>query len=375
MLPDGIPVTVLTAEPTQHPVGASLTAQPAAVRDTVDIIRRMGSQQGAAAGLLECAKVPIGSTYRENCASGPWRSGACIRAIMAEAGVDRRAAEVRLAQCRAAGLLVSPRRGWWGLPGSSAPPAPVAPGAAHQPVVAPTADQGCPPPPAFVKPPVQGVVISAAAPDYQPVVVDAVASCPPAATTATCTGTASPAAFDDLVALVDERAAVMEHDGGMPRAAAEHLARESVLGRDAAPQGAATIDGIVVGVDTPSLVARSYPLVDHALGRFPGVVQLVDDRADPFAGARDRAAPPRPGACRCGHDDWVQVQLHGGRSVRVDCRNCDRFGWFSVWYGRRLAGPVGIDDDLMPAMKLPCPERLSFPSVGAVPVELQTAIP
>jgi hypothetical protein len=40
----------------------------------------------------------------------------------------------------------------------------------------------------------------------------------------------------------------------------------------------------------------------------------------------------------------VQVPVHGGKSVRVDCGHCDRFGWFAVWHGRRMPSPGGDDD-------------------------------
>jgi hypothetical protein len=410
ILPEGIPVTVLTAEPTPYPVAPSLATQPAAVRDTVDIIRQMGTTGAPAPGLLECAKNPIGNTYRENCASGPWRTRDCIRAICAAAGIDRRAATVRLADCKAAGLLVSPRKGWWGLPGSSDPPATDAQQTARQaPVVsvppaattvvppAPVADQGCPrAAPALVVPPVQAVVISTAAPPCQPTVVDVAAGSTPDTTTATCTSTVPPTAgslVDDLVELVEERAAILEFDGGHDRETADRLAREMVLGRDAAAPESMPADDIVVGVDHAGLAARSNPYVRQVLERFPGTVRLIDDRDDPFAGRRRRDQPPRPGTCRCGHDDWVQVPIHGGRSTRVDCRHCDRFGWFAVWYGRRMPGPgdagpdaaLSLNGGAMPtpcaartgpgtttsavalAANIPGPESLSFAPVTAVP--------
>jgi hypothetical protein len=36
----------------------------------------------------------------------------------------------------------------------------------------------------------------------------------------------------------------------------------------------------------------------------------------------------------------VQVSIHGGQSVRVDCGHCDRFGWFAVWYGQPRPSPA-----------------------------------
>lgn len=377
ILPNGIPVTLLTAEPTPYPIAPSLVTQPAAARETADIIRRMGTQSG----LLDCAKTPIGNPYSGNCASGPWRTADCIRAICTAAGIDRRAAEVRLADARRRGLLVSPRRGWWGLPGTPAATAPTPAPAAHQvvdqvPAPAPVAR------PSAARPTVQGVVISTAAPPAAPTVVDVAAEPAPAATTATCTSTVTTTAFDDLTALVDERAAILEADAGLDRETADRLAREMILGRDAPPALApAPRDaGILVGVDTPSLAARATPYVRQVLGRFSGTVRLVDDRDDPFAAARRRAAPATDGRCRCGADDWVQVSIHGGRSTRVDCRNCDRFGRFTTWHGRRLpqpgdppdghaqpagAGPVAVLPLPPPAAKSAVGDTVSFAPAAA----------
>lgn len=342
ILPEGIPVALMSCEPTPYPIAPSLSPLPAAVRETVDIIRRMGTLPAAPAGLLECAKTPIGNTYRENCASGPWRTRDCIRAICAAAGIDRRAAEVRLADCKAAGLLVSPRKGWWGLPGSPDAPPQVDRQTTCKPPEPAAADQGCPwPSPAVIPPPVQAVVVSTAAVTCQPVVVDVVAESTPGTTTATCTSTVQPSEgglAGNLVARVEERAAILEFDGGHDGEVADRLAREMLMGRDAAPPpAAATHNGVVAGFDPAVLAARAAPFPRQVLARFPGVVRLADDRADPSRGRRD--LPTGPGTCRCGHDDWVQVPIHGGRSTRVDCRHCDRFGWFAVWHGQRMRGP------------------------------------
>lgn len=374
ILAEGIPVTVLSNEPGPYPIAPSLATTPAAARETVEIVRDLARQQSGPL-LAGSAKNPIGNPYRENCAYAPVPAGDCLRAIMAAAGIDRRAAQVRLAQCLKSGLLVRapsadgrPRRGWYALPestGTTPPEAlPVPP--------APVADQRCPrPAPALVQPPVQAVVISTAAPPCQPVVVDVVAESTPDTTTATCTSTvpSTPAgSFDDLVALVEERAAILEHDAGHDRETADRLAREMILGRDTHPATAVSPnDDIVAGVDTASLAARSNPYVRQVLDRFPGTVRVIDDRGDPFARLRTRAAPAKPGTCRCGHDDWVQVPIHGGRSTRIDCRHCDRFGWFAVWYGRRLPGPFDDAQAVAQPSKPAGPVGLSF--MPAAPVD------
>jgi hypothetical protein len=372
ILPDGIPVTVLTCEPTTYPIAPSLETTPAAARETAEIVRRMGQQDGLPLGGAS-AKVAIGIPYRDFCANGWFPAGDCLRAIMAAASIDRRAAQVRLAQCLRAGLLTRPRRGWYALPESADAQVttPAAPPVAeiatcNRPPAAPDCNVQSPPPvqPATVQPPVQAVVISAAPPTMPTPVVDVVAASPPESTTTTCTSTVRPSdapAFNDLLALIDERAAIMEHDGGLDRETADRLAREMVLGRDAATVPPAPPVDAVLTVDHAALKARAVPYVQQALAAFPGVVQVIDDRRDPFATTGRRATPRRPGQCVCGHDDrWVQIPIHGGQSVRVDCGHCDRFGWFAVWRGRRLPGP---SDDPPPPADAEAPigrDQLSF---------------
>jgi hypothetical protein len=179
----------------------------------------------------------------------------------------------------------------------------------------------------------------------------------PDTTTATCTDGMLPAGdalADDLWALVDERAAILEFDGGHDRDTADRLAREMVLGPDVQQLPA---DDIVAAADLLGLAVRSNPYVRQTLGHFTGAVRLIDDKSDPFAMRRRKPTRRRPGQCSCGHDDrWVQVSIHGGHSVRVDCGHCDRFGWFAVWHGKRQSAP---DDD---AVQL-------LPSFPAVPVD------
>lgn len=349
ILPEGIPVTILSNEPGPYLIAPSLTTTPAAARETAEIVRKLGKQAAGQQG-AGSAKSPIENSYRENCASAPVRAADCLRAIMAAAGIDRRAAQVRLAQCVAEGLLVRPggRRGWYAVPESADAPVPPSPVQkfvqADPPAVCTFAQR-----PAVVPPPVQAVVISATGPAVASPAVDVVADHAPATTTATCTATVQPAdapAFDALLEMVDERAAIMEHDGGLDRDTADRLAREMILGRDAvAPP---PVPDIVVGVDHASLAVRSQPFVAETLRRIPGTTRLLPPNDSTFAAGRMHGASlrctvhhRRQGVCQCGHDDWVKVSIHGGQSVRVDCRHCDRFGWFGVWYGRRLPSPYG----------------------------------
>lgn len=47
--------------------------------------------------------------------------------------------------------------------------------------------------------------------------------------------------------------------------------------------------------------------------------------------AHDAPAKPRKPVCRCGSSTWRDVPIHGGQSVRRDCRRCGRFLEFPVW--------------------------------------------
>jgi hypothetical protein len=370
ILADGIPVTILSNEPGPYPIAPSLTTTPAAIRETVEIVRSLACQQPLPL-IPPTAKNPIGNTYRENCSSQPIPAADCLAAIMAAAGINQRAAFARLADCRKAGLLAQPKRGWYALPDS--------PGATATDLPAPVArPEPQPTPPAVVQSPVQAVVIAAVGPVIDTPSVDVVAVSTPETTTATCTSTASPtpgSTVDDMVALADERAAILEFDAQLDRETADRLAREMVLGRDATTPPVDPPDDIVVSVDHAGLAARAKPYVRQALGGFAGTVRVIGDRDDPFAGRRGRAAARRPGQCQCGHDDaWKRVPIHGGQSVRIDCGHCDRFGWFAVWHGQRLPGPAIDDPPPRVPAKTPGPHRLSFvPVPPAAPVGMVLA--
>jgi hypothetical protein len=345
-LPEGIPVTVFSTDPTGYPLAPVLNADPAAAREAADIVRSLISQPPlpVTAG---SAKSPIGNPYSGFCASGD-----AVRAIMAAAGIERRAAQVRLTQCVEAGLLVrAGRRGWYGLPGSVAD----TPAQAHTQTVGR----------AMVSPAVHAVVISAAPPELpsHPVLAVDVAADQPLAHIATAVDTTQPLPHlpaDDVFDLIEERAAILEFDAGFDRETADRLACEMVLGRDVAVDLPCTSPPITAHVDIPGLHARTLPYVAATVQRIPGTVTVQPDRTEPFAAARKRSQPRRPGVCQCGQDNWVQVPIHGGKSVRVDCGHCDRFGWFGVWYGKRQPGPT--DDESPPdAPESPTTSgRLSF---------------
>lgn len=93
-------------------------------------------------------------------------------------------------------------------------------------------------------------------------------------------------------------------------------------------------DGLVVdsGERRPSPTGRDMTVWTAA---------AVADRHGPDHGARDHQARAvdRPGqtVCRtCGCEEYVDVPVHGGRSVRRDCRKCGGFVAFVRWNGRAV---------------------------------------
>lgn len=358
-MPDGIPVTVVSSEPTPYPIAPALDVQPAALRATVAVV------QGLLAPPDVSVLSAIGNPYREKYGNGAVPTGDIVQAVVdatrtadKPAGVGRSAVEKRLRQCLAAGLLAQPKRGWWTLPGTPAPPVDA--------LVLPVAQSIRAAAPAILTPLQPAVVIEAVPPESTDDAVQIVSpAILPAVTTDTSTADPSPPApvFDAVLELVEERAAILEYDAGHDRQTADRLAREMVLGRDAAaavPTGPA----LTAGVDHDALHARTLPMVAEALQRIPGTVRVLTAQSDPFAGRR-RPGKPAPGYCQCGSNDWKSVPIHGGRSSRVDCAHCDRYGWHGVWYGKRLPSPWDdLDDDgkVLPPGDQAAPE----PQAGAV---------
>jgi hypothetical protein len=53
---------------------------------------------------------------------------------------------------------------------------------------------------------------------------------------------------------------------------------------------------------------------------------------DGWPGSRPKAAKPTPGICpRCGSDQFKDVPIHGGKSIRRDCAKCSKFLAFPRW--------------------------------------------
>lgn len=345
ILAGGCPVTIVSNEPTPYRVGPSLEVRPAALRATV----------AAVVVLLAPASRPVLSAienpYREKYGSALVTTAEIVAAVQdatrsagKPGGVGQSAVEKRLRQCLAEGMLTQPRRGLWGLP-------------AGQPESVQAAA------PAVVQPLQPATVVVAVPPESDPDDVQIVITTPlpdvVTETTTTAPLESAPLDFEGLMEAVDERAAILEYDGCHDRGTADRLAREAILGRDAVagdPSGSAV--EVAACVDYAPLHARSLPLVADALKRFPAYVSVLDDRSDPFASSRQVAV--QAGACKCGLDKWIEVSIHGGRSTRIDCGHCDRFGWFSRWHGQQMEGTTNRPAK-PPALEPPEePRSLSF---------------
>jgi hypothetical protein len=222
-------------------------------------------------------------------------------------GVSPEAAKKRLAQCRESGTLVQVSRGWWTVPAAA-----------------------------------NGEVESVVAKMPQP--IEASAPMSPALEITTTTPPPPPVpepepstlASDDLAELAAERAAIMEYDGGLPPDVADRLALEAVYGRSHSDQ---PVSQDVAGVDHLAVEAAEDPTVRGVASRFSGTVRKISEAEDPFRNRRPTGWKLPAGTCQCGHSDWVEVPIHKGASRRMDCRHCDRFGWFSVWHGQPRLAP------------------------------------
>lgn len=386
ILPEGCPVTVVTSDPTPYPIAPPLEPAGNARREVVEVVRTL-----LAPG-VGCELLPIGNTYSGKFVSGAVSTGAVVAAVAAKTqttekpgGVTRRAVEKRLRAAAEAGDLVRPdgRRGWWALPPAAGVTTAVVstPPPTDQPAVVSSApyprDRNTPETitsdPGIVAVsaprPRPGVVVSALPAVVRPLAVEVVIADRAGVATVSTDTSMQPAAAidDDVLMLVEERAAIIEFDAGHQRDDADRLARAMVLGQET--QSVVVADAPVpVGVlpaEVADIEARDLPMVRAALRTFGGVVRRLPDR-DPRAGDPRRRSKPPPGTCACGHDDkWVPIPIHGGRSSRVECGHCDRFGWWGVWYGVRQPSPF---DEAQPAKPPPLPPPMdAVPAVTQVP--------
>jgi hypothetical protein len=348
----GIPVTYYTDEPMGVPVDDSVAPVARIVRETVEAVVRCRDWREGESSLFS-----IRDTYRKKSGSGvAVRVQAVVDLMIAEAAaagerLGRSGAEKRLRLARKHGRLESPEKGWLLVVGDSIPAPVEVPAEAVQPA---------PPKPALLAPTAPAVVISATGPAIPSPAVEVLAEVTPETTTCISTDIVPatlPLTGDDLSELIDERAAIMEHDGGLGREVADRLAAEMIMGRGAS---APLAPPEAVGVDHPGLMARMHPLVDQAVQRFGGTVRLLHEDEDPFrTGWGQPVRKPAPGCCTCGSSGWVDVPIHGGASTRRDCHQCGRFREFSVWYGKPLV-PSPVDVQPTGPGAVPKTNRLSF---------------
>jgi hypothetical protein len=356
ILTGGIPVTIISDEPCGVPVDESLEILTSSIRETVQAVR--DARDGRVA---EPEKSPTGvSVGRFSETAGRVRVSAVVAVLTETYGIGRRAAEIRLAAAVKAGRLEKPSKGWLSVVGDEMPA--LAPAVVVQAAPAPAAAVT---PPTAITPPPQAVVIHAAGPvdDHPPVQVAAVPT--PETTTCVSTSQVSPPrrpSPDDLLEQIDERAAIMEHDGHLGQETADRLAHEMLMGRGVTTPIA---PAETVGVDHSGLAARFHPFVEKVVERLPGTVSVVGHDAEPF-GRKDSRQSRLSGACVCGSTAWCDVPIHGGASVRRDCARCDRFLDHPVWYGKVKAGSPD-EGQAAPVRRTPAQsDRISFLSPAPV---------
>jgi hypothetical protein len=329
----GIPVWIVSDEPMGCPVDDSLSPVTPVVREVVEAV--IAIRDGGARPEL----FPIDNSYRllfgsrtavRVAAVIDWMQAAASRAGRK---LGRRGAEKRLALAVHHGRLERPARGWLLVSGGAPDVAPEA---------RTTTGRLSSPPPATVALPPQSVVITTHAHPSPVHAVEVAAQSTPETTTSVCTSTVTtsgPPAVDAMLEQAEERAAILEFDGGCSRETAERLADEMVMGRGVSEPIAPMED---VGVDHRALAARLNPFVSRAVEAFGGRVSLLG--GDGGFRARSKPTSPRPpGTCTCGSTEVVDVPIHGGRDIRQDCRKCDRFIRFAVWNGCREPGPPGLE--------------------------------
>jgi hypothetical protein len=88
-------------------------------------------------------------------------------------------------------------------------------------------------------------------------------------------------------------------------------------------------------LEVPSCWDEYHDAIAHAFANPStreaiGPLWLTDP--DGWPGSRPKAAKPIPGICpRCGSDQFKDVPIHGGKSIRRDCAKCSKFLAFPRW--------------------------------------------
>ena len=131
------------------------------------------------------------------------------------------------------------------------------------------------------------------------------------------------AAYVDRSLEIDERAAIMEVDGGLAIAVALERAEVATLAAGE-PLDLLTPEGA-------KLQALFHPLVASAAACFAARVLEV---CLPPTSARTpiQAAKSTTGCRKCGCESVIEVAIHEGLSTRLDCEKCNAHVRFSRWY-------------------------------------------
>ena len=134
---------------------------------------------------------------------------------------------------------------------------------------------------------------------------------------------AAEAAYVDRSLEIDERAAIMEVDGGLAIAVALERAEVATLAAGE-PLDLLTPEGA-------KLQALFHPLVASAAACFAARVLEV---CLPPTSARTpiQAAKSTTGCRKCGCESVIEVAIHEGLSTRLDCEKCNAHVRFSRWY-------------------------------------------
>ena len=93
---------------------------------------------------------------------------------------------------------------------------------------------------------------------------------------------------------------------------------------------------MTVWVARSSVPSPSHPVTPSPSPHSGGRVVVCNQGPPPIGGAHDDAGQgeaPGDRCPKCKGTEFVDVPIHGGRSVRRECRHCHRFLKFVAWYG------------------------------------------
>jgi hypothetical protein len=102
-----------------------------------------------------------------------------------------------------------------------------------------------------------------------------------------------------------------------------------------------------------------------------GTTRLIQPEEDPFStgwGVKAAATRPEKAVCSCGSESWIDVQIHGGQSLRRDCERCGKFIRHVRWHGKPVGPPDAVPPPPaiigIPLEPVPVSDSLSFLPTG-----------